>query len=275
MAGRVSQQQLDSMEPMLKQQAVTNLVNRALLTQAAEAENITVTEDQVEAKYAEIKGNFPTEEAFEAQLSRSNLTTGEFRVEVERGMKLEQLVEMKTSDVAEPTEAEAREFYDSNSDRFSTPERVRASHILVKVEETDTEITKEQKKAKIDEIHAQLLAGGDMAALAAENSDCPSKSKGGDLGFFGRGQMVKPFEDAAFLLDVGEISPVVETRFGYHVIKVTDKEESGKTAFDEAMGSIIDYLADMKKQDAMNEYMTTLRDGADVEYADSALAPNM
>ena len=274
MAGRVSAQQLDSMEPMLKQQAVANLVNRALLTEAAKKENISVTTEQVDVKYAEIRGNFPDEETFVAQLGRSNMTTDEFRVEVERGMKLEELVSIKTADITAPTAEEAKEFYDSNSDRFTTPERVRASHILITVAETDTEITREQKKAKIDDLHAQLVAGADLATLAAANSDCPSKDKGGDLGFFGAGQMVKPFEDAAFALDVGQISPVVETKFGYHVIKVTEKEQAGTTEFSEVEDSIIDYLADMKKQDEMNTYMTSLRDAASVEYADSAYAPS-
>ncbi len=275
MAGRVSQQQLDSMEPMLKQQAVANLVNRSLLTQAAKVENITVTEEQITGKYDEIKANFPDEETFIAQLERSNMSPDEFRVEVERGMKLEELVDMKTTGIAAPTEEEAKEFYDSNAERFTTSEKVRASHILITVAQTDTEITREQKKAKIDDIHAQLVAGGDMATLAMENSDCPSKDKGGDLGFFGRGQMVKPFEDAAFALDTGEISPVVETSFGYHVITVTEKEEAGTTPFEDVKESIIDYLADMKKQDEMNTYMTSLRDAAVIEYADSAFAPAM
>ena len=275
MAGRVSAEQLGSMEPMLKQQAVANLVNRALLTEAAKNENIAISDDQVDAKYEEIRANFPDEETFIAQLSRSNMTVDEFRVEVERGMKLEELVNIKTADISAPTAEEAKEFYASNSDRFTTPERVRASHILITVAETDTEITREQKKAKIDDLHAQLVAGADLAALAMANSDCPSKDKGGDLGFFGRGQMVKPFEDAAYALDVGQISPVVETKFGYHVIKVTEKEEAGTTDFSEVEASIIDYLADMKKQDEMNTYMTSLRDASSIEYADSAFAPSM
>lgn len=275
MAGRVSAEQLGSMEPMLKQQAVANLVNRALLTEAAKNEDIAISDDQVDAKYEEIRANFPDEETFIAQLSRSNMTVDEFRVEVERGMKLEELVNIKTADISAPTAEEAKEFYASNSDRFTTPERVRASHILITVAETDTEITREQKKAKIDDLHAQLVAGADLAALAMANSDCPSKDKGGDLGFFGRGQMVKPFEDAAYALDVGQISPVVETQFGYHVIKVTEKEEAGTTDFSEVEASIIDYLADMKKQDEMNTYMTSLRDASSIEYADSAFAPSM
>ena len=275
MAGRVSNEQLDSMEPMLKQQAVANLVNRTLLTQAAEAEKITVTAEQVDEKYEEIKANFPDEETFVAQLNRSNMTADEFRVELERGIKLEELVGIKTASASVPTEEEAREFYEANMQRFSSPERIRASHILIKVEEVDSEVVREQKKARIEDLHARLVAGEKLATLAGENSDCPSKNKGGDLGFFGKGQMVKPFEDAAFALETGEISPVVETQFGYHVIEVTEKEEAGVTSFEDARDSIFDYLVDMKKQDEMNTYMTSLRESADIEYADSALAPNM
>ena len=275
MGGRVSPQQLDSMEPMLKQQAVANLVNRALLTQAADSENITVTAEQVDEKFEEIRANFPDEETFVAQLEMSNMTPDEFRVEVERGIKLEELVGLKTVGTDAPTEEEAREFYDANKQRFSTPERIRASHILIKVEDTDSTFVREQKKAKIDELHARLVAGEKIATLAMENSDCPSKSKGGDLGFFGRGQMVKPFDDAAFALEPGEISPVVETMFGYHVIEVTEKEEPSVTSFEDAKEGIIDYLVEMKKQDEMNSYLTSLRDKAEIEYADSVFAPSM
>jgi peptidyl-prolyl cis-trans isomerase C len=275
MAGRVSSQQLDSMEPMLKQQAVANLVNRTLLTQAANEANITVTAEQVDEKYEEIKDNFPDEESFIAQLGKSNMTADEFRIEVERGIKLEELVGIRTAGAAAPTEEEAKEFYESNMQRFSTSDRIRASHILIKVEASDSEVVREQKKTKIEALHARLVAGEDIATLASENSDCPSKDKGGDLGFFGKGQMVKSFEDAAFALEPGEISPVVETQFGYHVIEVTEKEKAEVTSFDDARDSIIDYLADMKKQDEMNNYMTSLRESAEIEYADSALAPSM
>ncbi len=273
MSGRVSSDQLRSMEPMLKRQAVANLVNRMLLEQAADKENIAVTTEQIEAKYEEIKSNFPDEESFEAQLDRSGISKDEFRVEIEKGIKLEELIDLKTADIAKPTEEEAKEFYDSNIMRFSTAERIRASHILIKVEETDTDLIRNEKRERAEKLQGEILAGADMAALAMQYSDCPSKSKGGDLGYFSRGQMVKPFEDAAFAHEIGKISPVVETRFGYHIIKVTEKEDASVTSFEDARDSIIDYLAEMKKQDVMNEIVNSLRDGASIVYADTTLAP--
>ncbi len=107
---------------------------------------------------------------------------------------------------------------------FSKPEQVRASHILVKVAPQATREEKDAAREKIKEILEQAKAGKDFAALAKAYSECPSGEKGGDLGYFGRNEMVQPFEDVAFTLPVGVVSDVVETRFGYHLIKVTDKK---------------------------------------------------
>ena len=109
--------------------------------------------------------------------------------------------------------------------RIKKPEQVKASHILVKVDAGADEAKKAEARKKIQEIQQKVKAGGDFEALATENSDCPSKAKGGDLGFFERGQMVKPFEEAAFALKPGEVSGIVETQFGYHIIKVQEKKD--------------------------------------------------
>jgi peptidyl-prolyl cis-trans isomerase C len=275
MQGRVSDQQLDAMDLTLKQQATANLVNRLLLTQEADREGIVMTPEQVDEKYNEIKANFPTEEAFNRQLDRSSMTAAQLRAEVERGIRLEALIDARTASLGDPTDKEVREFYDSNIDRFSSPERVRASHVLITVDDGDTEDVKREKREKIEDIRRRILAGEDMAAIAQAESDCPSKSKGGDLGFFSRGQMVKPFEDAAFALPVGGISPVVETQFGYHVIKVTEKEPAGVMPFDDIKDNIRDYLAEMQRQEEMQKFVTELREAASIQYTDSTLMGGM
>ncbi|MDD3642803.1 MAG: peptidylprolyl isomerase [Candidatus Krumholzibacteria bacterium] len=275
MQGRVSEQQLGAMDLTMRQQATANLVNRLLLTQEADRRGISVTAEQVDGKYAEIRSNFPSEEAFNQQLERSSMTAADLRAEVERGMRLEALIEERTAGLGDPTDGEVREFYDSNIERFSSAERVRASHVLIMVEEGDTEDVKRQKRERIEDVHRRLLSGEDIAPIAQAESDCPSKSKGGDLGFFGRGQMVKPFEDAAFALSVGGISPVVETKFGYHVIKLTEKEPAGVMPFDEIRGNILDYLREMHRQEEMQRFVTELREAATIEYADSALVGGM
>ncbi len=271
MAGRVSPEQMGQMGQMLRQQAVQNLVNRALLTEAAKDNGVKVTDAEVDSRIEQIKGQFKSEEDFNGQLEKSGMTPDGFREEVRKSIRLENLMDMKTAHISSPTEAESREYYDSNAAQFSNPERIRASHILISVGENDTEEQKEQKRKKIEEIRSELLAGADFAELAAKYSDCPSKDRGGDLGFFARGQMVKPFEDAAFALDVGQISDVVTTRFGYHIIKVTEKEDAGKVSFDDARSNIEEFLLSRKKQAEINDYLDKLRDSAEIVYADSSL----
>jgi peptidyl-prolyl cis-trans isomerase C len=114
-----------------------------------------------------------------------------------------------------------------------------------------------------------LLDGADFATLAQERSEGPSGPRGGDLGTFSRGQMVAPFEEAAFALDVGEISDIVETQFGFHVIQVTDKIDAALVPVDQVSANIEQYLAQQKQADALSAYVDELRSEAVVELNES------
>lgn len=270
MGGSVSPAQMQGMQSALRQQAVTNILNRTLLRQAAVREGIEVTEDQKTARIDDIKGNFESEEQFESQMTRSGLSMDNFEKEVVNTIMLETLIDRQTAHLEETSQEQARDFYDQNSERFVNPERVRASHVLVKLEPEDDDSSKAEKRRKIEGLLAEIKGGGDFATIAKENSDCPSSANGGDLGFFARGQMVKPFEDAAFALEAGEISGVVETRFGYHVIKLTEREESSKTPFESVSGDIITYLDNMRRQKEVEDYLQALRETSNIVYADSS-----
>ena len=137
------------------------------------------------------------------------------------------------------TDAEVKAFYDENPDQFVSGDSVNASHILVDSEE----------KAK--EIHAKIVAGNTTFADAAKaNSSCPSGAQGGELGEFGHGQMVKEFEDAAFAMEVGELSEPVKTQFGWHLITVTAKKASEALAFDTIKDQLCEQLLAEKQQKA-------------------------
>lgn len=130
-------------------------------------------------------------------------------------------------------EQRARDVYRAETKRFEIPEEVKASHILILA-------TEENAEAKASELLAELKGGKDFAELAkARSQDLGSGAKGGDLGFFGRGRMAKEFEEAAFQLKVGELSGLVKTQFGYHIIKVTDRKETGKQPFDEVRSTLL------------------------------------
>jgi peptidyl-prolyl cis-trans isomerase C len=166
----------------------------------------------------------------------------------------------------EVNDAEAKAFYEENKEDFNTPEQVKASHILVKVDATAAPEQKAAAKAKAEGLLKQVKAGGDFATLAKENSDCPSKERGGDLGFFDRGTMVKEFADAAFAMKVGQVSDVVETQFGYHIIKVTDRKDGGLTSFEKAKPEIIKSLSDKKKGELFKQLIEKIKAEAKITY---------
>ncbi|MBN2184696.1 MAG: peptidylprolyl isomerase [Candidatus Krumholzibacteriota bacterium] len=271
MAGRVDPSQMQAMAAGLKQQAFVNIVKRILLRQAADKEGLTVSEAEKTAKIEVVKGNFPSEEEFNAQLGISGLTYEAFEKEIEYTVKVEKLIEKLSADIEETTIKDAKNFYDSNTDQFKNPERVKASHILIKTAADDSEEIKAEKRKRIEDLLVRVKGGQKFADVASENSDCPSSKNGGDLGFFSRGQMVKPFEDAAFELEKGEISGIVETRFGYHIIMLTEKEPANTTPFDEISNDIVEYLFSMKKQMEVEKYIQALKDLAEIEYSDSTL----
>ena len=145
----------------------------------------------------------------------------------------------------------------------AAPEQVRASHVLVKVDKPEDDAAALEKIKKIRE---RALAGEDFAALAAENSDCPSKAKGGDLGAFGRGAMVPEFDKAAFEQPVGEIGEIVKTSFGYHIIKVTEKLPARAKTLEDYRDDIVDSIRAEASMKAQREYLDGLRKAAKLEF---------
>jgi peptidyl-prolyl cis-trans isomerase C len=263
--------QVASMMPTIRQQALDNAINRILLEEAVEKLGITADKAKVEERIETYRKNFVSEEAFQESLAKQGLAPEKLFREVEIAMRAEELFRRSTAGVAPASDAEMRDFYDKNPDRFQQPERVRASHILIKTEKTDSDAVKAEKRAKIEGILASLKKGADFAELARTNSECPSKEQGGDLGYFERGSMVPEFEAAAFTLKTGQLSGVVETQFGYHVIKVTDHAKQAATPFEQTKQQLSAYLSDQKRNAAIATYFDSLRTAAKIEYLDSTL----
>lgn len=270
LAGRVPPEQLDTMQGAIQKQAQENLINRILLEEAAENEGVKASQEEIDTKLSAIRSNFESADAFTSRLSAMGITEDELRHEVASGLRMEKLIEMHSGTVETPSQTELRSFYDENSEQFTQPERVRASHVLIMVEPSEAEAEKAAKRLEAAKVLGEIQNGADFEQVASQHSGCPSKAKGGDLGFFGQGQMVKPFEDAAFALGVGEVSDIVETQYGYHIIKVTDRQEQSTVAFEKAKADIASFLAGQKKQEAMNAYIDGLRESATIGYPDPA-----
>ena len=187
------------------------------------------------------------------------------------GKTREEIVAEATKDVATPTDEDCEKYYNENREAFKEPPQVRASHILVKADPSDEE-SKAKARAKIDFIRASVTGEINVekafADAARENSDCPSGREGGDLGWFGPGQMVPEFDKAAFEMKVDEISDVVETQFGFHILRKTGEKPGGEKSFEEVKEPLRESLLREAKNAAFGRFMGELRSSVTVEFRD-------
>lgn len=263
--------QIASMKDMLQKQAFENALNRLLLEGALAKEGTKADKKTVDERMDYFRKNFVSDEAYNADLAKRGMTADQFRREVEIGILAEQLFDRRTASIKPVSDEEARSFYENNEERFVQPERVKASHILLTVNKDDSGETRAQKKAEAERILGEIKKGADFADLARKYSDCPSKQQGGDLGYFERGRMVPDFEKAAFGLKKGQMSGVVETQFGYHIIKTTDHAAASTVPFDQAKQNIVQYLTEQKKQESLTSYFDSLRTASKIQILDSSL----
>jgi len=266
--GKVPPEQLKEMRPTMLKQALDNLINHRILIQEAERKGIEADKKTIDERIAEIKDRFPEPEKFQEQLTGMGLSEQQFHEEIEQNLKLESLLDSQTEDFKEAGQDEIEEFYRSNPESFRKPERVQASHILLKVDTDANDETRSQKRLELASLRGKIEKGAEFAQLASEHSECPSSSRGGDLGHFESGKMVKPFEEAAFGMKVGEVSEIVETQFGYHLIKVTDRQDAEAVPLDKVRDKIVSFLNRQKKDQAVSDYLDKLRGTTKIEYAE-------
>jgi len=263
-----------TLEKQLRQQALERLIVLQLLDKKVKEANIVVTDEELNQHIQRIASTQRTPisvEQLKTIVEQQGYIFDQWKDEVRKQLAQLKLFKSQSPDNINITEEDAKKYYDENPKEFATPEKVRASHILIKPEtvEGSTEATPEAKataKTKAEGLLKQINDGGDFAELAKANSDCPSSARGGDLNFFGKGQMVAPFEKAAFEMEKGKVSDIVETRFGYHIIKVTDRTPASTTTFDQAKAGIIQKLTQRKQTGLINKYIDSIKAEANIVY---------
>ncbi|EOD00014.1 peptidylprolyl isomerase [Caldisalinibacter kiritimatiensis] len=237
-------------EALVKQngeKVLEGLITEKVIELEAAKENIKVSQEEIDNRISDIIGEYGDEEQFKQMVESYGYTMDDVKNDIKRSIKIEKLLEPQI----EISEEEMKAFFEQNKQSFGTEEQVKASHILVESEEQAREI-----KEKLD-------ANEDFAKLAKEYSiDTYSAENGGDLGFFKRGEMVPEFEEAAFSLEVGEISEPVKSQFGYHIIKVEDKKEAKEPNYEESKEKVRETIFQQKVsaeyngwiQEKLNEY---------------------
>ncbi|MGD9873595.1 MAG: peptidylprolyl isomerase [Kiritimatiellia bacterium] len=267
--GRVPPERMMQMRGQMVEDVTEALVVKELLEKAIDDEGITATDEEIAEGREKVAGMLEPGVTLEQQLAQVNMSEEDFKKSLMLDIRINKLLKSKAGEV-EVSDEKVKEFYGENAERFEVPESVTASHILLMTKEDDDDAAKAEKKKKIEELRQQIIDGADFAELAKENSDCPSKARGGDLGTFGRGQMVPAFEEAAFTQELGKVGDVVETQFGYHLILVQKREPARTLPLEEVSERIKDGLKMQTQQEAVKEYIEKLKADADVVYAEGS-----
>jgi parvulin-like peptidyl-prolyl isomerase len=236
----------------VKNSVTEQLVNSILLYQHAQEKNVTIPESDINEEIEKIKNSFETESDFNDALKRSNLTLNQLKDDIKRQLLIGEVIAQENEKV-ELTEEEISQYYEEHKDYFFEPEKRKIRHILVEDKEEAQKILNQIKDGMVD-----------FEKSAREKSIGPSSEQDGDLGYITRGQMVKEFETVAFSLDSGEISEVVKTEYGYHIIKCEDIQEEHQQTFEEARETIEKSLRSQKENSAIEALLTQLREESDV-----------
>jgi peptidyl-prolyl cis-trans isomerase C len=270
----VPAEQRDQVRAQLTGRVLDEMVTQTLLSQAAVKQQIAVTDEEVESSVRELGTKLPPGKTIVDYLKVLGMDEQQMKAELAGELRIEKLLDREVASPAAPADQEVASFYTENIDRFQMPERVRVRHVLVATTPQDDAATKAEKRGKAQAIRDELAAGNGerFAEIAKEKSDCPSKERGGDLGEFARGEMVPAFETAAFGQKPGEIGPIVETDFGYHVIQVQEHHDAGTVPLEEAKSMIVEQLAADKKRVAIETFIEGLRANASIVYPEKEAA---
>ena len=246
--------------PKLEERALDQAVGAKLLLDRAQQLDVPVTAADVDAEVAKVVMQVGGEENFKKALEAQGITEIAFRKELEKGAKVNKLVGQACAGVPDPTEDEVAAFFETHKAEFVTPPQVLCQHILVKGSD-------DAALDKIKAIRERIVSGkSDFAAEAKEHSDCPSGAEGGSLGWFGRGMMVPEFDKVAFEMKKGEVSGVVSTQFGYHIIYKADEKGGGEQTLVDVHDQVKDLLRHEARGRAMDSFVAELKANAKIEY---------
>ena len=241
---------------MLNDSVLDRMIARELLYQESQKRGIKPDQSELESEFKTFKENFASEDEFKKSMENMNLTEEMVKENIRRGYTIKLFIDKEIVENISISEQEAKEFYEQNIDKFKTPAQVKASHILIMVDENADEKAKKEAREKIEAIKKELEGGADFAQLAEKESQCPSSE---------RGKMVQPFEDVAFGMKEGEVSDIVETRFGFHIIKVTGKRDEFLMPFPEIRNRIEEYLQQEKIQEEIDSLLVKLKEKAEIK----------
>jgi peptidyl-prolyl cis-trans isomerase C len=249
------------------QQVLKELVAIILLQQDAKAQGVTASDQEIQQAVASRKAAFPNEEAYQKALKQAGITEQTLKDQARDQIAVQKYVQTRIAPGVTVSDQAAKEFYDKNKAQMQMPERVHLRHILIQVSPTASPADKQKARQKAEEVLKKLQAGGDFAKLAAQYSEDPgSKDRGGDIGAIGHGQAAPQFEAAAFALQKpNDLSPVVESRYGYQIIQLLEKLPATTVPFEQVKERIVAGLKQQELQKLVQARAEQLRVKGKVE----------
>ena len=247
-------------------QVLDRLIGFHLLVQEARTRKVVAAPWEVDNQIAQLKKQFPNEEAFKQMLDARGVTLDRLRKETEDTIAVNQMLQKEIEPQVQVKDPDLKNFFDQNKPRFRQDDSVHARHILIRADAQADAATKAKAKSQADDLLKQIRKGADFADLAKKFSqDTGSAQNGGDLPFFSKGQMVAPFEQAAFALKVGQTSGVVETPFGYHIIQVMEAKPGRDLPFDEVKEQIREYLTGQQREAKSQAFVDQIKAKGKIE----------
>ena len=248
--------------PKLEAKALDQAIGARLLMERAAQLDLPVTAKDVDAEVERVMAQVGGAENYKKALAAQGMTEDSFRKELEKGVRVNMLVNQACAHVPDPTEEEVAAFYEAHKAEYVAEPQVLCQHILVKGAD-------DAALDKIKSIRERIVSDkADFAEEARKHSDCPSGAQGGSLGWFGRGMMVPEFDKAAFGMKKGEVSDIVMTEFGYHIIYKADERGGGQQTIVDVHDQIKDLLRHEARGKAMDAYVADLREKATIQYKD-------
>jgi parvulin-like peptidyl-prolyl isomerase len=248
----------------LRKQLIENMIDRELLYQRALQRKIQIRNRWVDLALKELKGQLGDKAAYQSFLKQTGLTDKQLKARIQKGLIVRRLLRREVIRQIKVSEAEMQAFFKQHPEFFQRKERIRVRHILIAFNGQDNAASRGNALLRLQSIQLMLHENTDFASLAIEHSDDPSKVRGGDIGYLERQQLIGDFADAAFALEPGEVSDIVETRFGYHLIKAIDRIPPSPMAYRSARAKIERTLRRNKEKKATEAYLARYKRQASI-----------
>ena len=236
------------------QSIADQLIDAKLLLTRAKEDNIEIKDEEIEKALTNIKSNYKEEDDFTKALEGSGDNLEKLKERIFDSLALQKYIEEAFVSKVVVSDEDAEKYYTENKDKFVSENKVHALHILFKPDNL----------AGAEKVRQLLVDGADFAQMATEYSECPSKESGGDLGFFGKGQMVPEFESASFEAELNEISLPVKTQFGHHLIKVIDKSKGETQEFETVKDNLVNQIKTSVVNHNIQKLAKELRSGSKI-----------